>query len=172
MSILSRLSPSPGSKKARRRIGRGIGSGFGKTAGKGHKGMKARSGGTVRPRFEGGQTPLQRRLPKRGFNNAVFEKAFGLVQLHDLARFSAGDEVTPETLKAKGLSDGRGMAGVKILGNGELTVALKVRVHKVTKGAKALIEAAGGTVELIPEAVTGPGRPKGVKRSAAAAKGA
>ena len=166
MSILSELGPPKGAKRPRKRIGRGPGSGRGKTAGKGHKGQNARANPGIRPRFEGGQTPLQRRLPKRGFTN-IFKKEFSLVQVHDLARFEAGADVTPETLAEAGLVGKDIKDGVKILGKAELGTALKVRVHKVTQGAAATIEAAGGSVELIPVKPRGPG-PKRSKAERAA----
>jgi large subunit ribosomal protein L15 len=144
---LHELSPMPGSTKEVKRIGRGHGSGQGKTAGKGHKGQNARSGGGVRPGFEGGQMPLYRRLPKRGFTN-IFAKEYTEVKLSQLNVFEDGAEVTLESLLASGAVSRLG-DGVKILGNGELTKKLTVKVSAVSEGAKAKIEAAGGTVEVI-----------------------
>jgi len=146
MLTLSNLSPHPGSRKARKRVGRGPGSGRGKTAAKGHKGQKARSGGTVKPGFEGGQMPLQRRLPKRGFNN-IFKKQYAVVNVQDLEQFDAGARVDRESLVAKGLI-GKNDALVKVLGKGELKKSLTVAVDKVSDGARQKIEAASGSVEV------------------------
>lgn len=144
---LSNLSPALGSKHSDNfRRGRGHGSGNGKTAGKGHKGQKARSGAT-RPGFEGGQMPLYRRLPKRGFNNRN-TKDIVAINVSVLNRFEDGAEVTAESLLASGAISRLG-DGVKILGNGELSKKLTVKVYAVSEGAKAKIEAAGGTVEVI-----------------------
>jgi large subunit ribosomal protein L15 len=141
------LCPAPGSKKDRKRVGRGTGSGHGKTSCRGSKGQKARSGGSIAPGFEGGQMPLQRRLPKRGFRNA-FKKHYALVSLKELSRFPAGSSVELETLGRAGLvRDARD--GVKVLGSGELSHALTVRVTRVSKSAREKIEAAGGRVELV-----------------------
>ena len=145
---LHELSPSQGSKKAVKRIGRGPASGQGKTAGKGHKGQKARAGRGMRPGFEGGQMPLQRRLPKRGFNN-IFATEYAIVNLHDLdERFESGATVDAESLKACGLVK-KTLDGIKVLGRGEITKALTVKVDAVSESAKAKIEAAGGTVEVL-----------------------
>ena len=145
---LHELSPVEGSKKSAKRIGRGHGSGWGKTAGKGHKGQKARSGGGVRPGFEGGQMPLQRRLPKRGFNN-IFATQYAIVNVADLeAAFNAGDVVDTEALKAKGLVK-KTLDGVKVLGNGELTKALTVKAAAYSASAKEKIEKAGGKAEVM-----------------------
>jgi large subunit ribosomal protein L15 len=144
---LSNLKPAIGSTKNRKRIGRGPGSGTGKTSGKGHKGQNARSGGGVKPGFEGGQMPLQRRLPKRGFFS-MNKKVYALVNLQDLANFEAGSVVDLEVLTKTGLV-GAVKDGVKILGTGELTIALTIKAHKFSKSAVAKIEAAGGTVEVI-----------------------
>ena len=142
------LAPMEGSKKERKRIGRGPASGQGKTAGKGHKGQKARSGGNVRAGFEGGQMPLQRRLPKRGFNN-IFAKKIVLVNVSDLAaKFEDGAVVDIDALKAAGLVK-NGFDGVKILGNGELNKKLEVKVNAFSASAKEKIEAAGGKTEVI-----------------------
>lgn len=141
------LKPTPGSTTRSKRVGRGIGSGLGKTSGKGHKGQKARSGGGKGPHFEGGQTPLQRRLPKRGFTN-IFTKVYAEVNLEDLDRFAPGTEVTPELLKEVGLVK-QVQDGIKVLGNGEMKHALTVKAHKFSKSAAAKIEEAGGKVEVI-----------------------
>ena len=144
---LSNLKPAIGSTKNRKRIGRGKGSGTGKTAGKGHKGQKARAGGGVKAGFEGGQMPMHRRLPKRGFRS-LNKTIYALVNLGDLEVFEAGTEVDLETLGQAGLV-GSLMDGVKILGDGELTKKLTVRAHKFSKSAVAKIEAAGGKAEVI-----------------------
>ncbi|HIZ10578.1 MAG TPA: 50S ribosomal protein L15 [Candidatus Eubacterium faecavium] len=145
---LHELSPAEGSKKAVKRIGRGAGSGQGKTAGKGHKGAKARSGYSRSPGFEGGQMPLQRRVPKRGFNN-IFRTEYAVVNLASLEeRFEAGATVDAESLKACGLIK-KELDGIKVLANGELTKALNVKVNAVSEAAKSKIEAAGGTVEVL-----------------------
>ena len=144
---LHELKPAEGSRKVRNRVGRGIGSGNGKTAGKGHKGQNARSGGGVRLGFEGGQTPLFRRLPKRGFTN-INRKEFAIVNLSTLNRFEDGTEVTPELLLETGviskLND-----GVKILASGAVEKKRTVKAHKFSSSAKEAIEAAGGSVEVI-----------------------
>jgi large subunit ribosomal protein L15 len=144
---LSNLQPSYGSTRSKKRIGRGHGSGTGKTAGKGHKGQKARSGGNIKPGFEGGQMPLQRRLPKRGFT-PLDRKVYALVNLRDLELFDTGSVVDIEALGKAGLI-GQLKDGVKILGDGELTKTLTVKAHKFSKSAQAKIEAAGGTAEVI-----------------------
>ncbi len=145
---LHELSPVEGSKKKSKRIGRGHGSGWGKTAGKGHKGQKARSGGSIRPGFEGGQMPLQRRVPKRGFNN-IFAKNVVAVNLSALNRkFNDGDTVDVEALKAAGVVK-NGFDAVKVLGNGKIDKKLNVKVSAYSKSAKAAIEAAGGKAEVI-----------------------
>jgi len=144
---LSNLKPAPGSTKERKRVGRGDGSGHGKTAGRGHKGQGARSGGNVAPGFEGGQMPLQRRLPKRGFHNP-FRVAVAVVNLKQLETFEAGTEVTPEMLAEKGLVRRRDRL-VKVLGDGSLTKALTVKAHRFSDAAKAKIEAAGGEAEVL-----------------------
>lgn len=147
---LNDLRPNEGGgSKARKRIGRGIGSGTGKTAGKGHKGQNARSGGGVRPGFEGGQMPLFRRVPKRGFTN-IFAKEIAIVNLIDLNRFEENTVVTPELLFETGLAKkSRASDGIKILGNGEINVKITVQAHKFSKVAAEKIEAAGGKVEVI-----------------------
>lgn len=144
---LHELSPAAGSKKAVKRIGRGAGSGNGKTAGKGHKGQKARAGRGMRPGFEGGQMPLQRRVPKRGFNN-VFRTEYNVVNLSALNQFEDGATVDIQALMDKGLVKGL-KDGVKVLGNGELTRKLTVSANAFSKSAKEKIEAAGGKAEVI-----------------------
>ena len=134
--------------KNRKRIGRGPGSGTGKTSGKGHKGQNARSGGGVRPGFEGGQLPLYRRLSKRGFNNYNFRTVYATVNVSDLERFDEGTEVTVELLKNAGLVN-KELDGVKVLGNGELTKKLTVKANKFSETAKQKIENVGGTTEVI-----------------------
>lgn len=147
MNELSRLKKPAGATKRKTRVGRGQGSGLGKTAGRGEKGQKSRTGNMNVAGFEGGQTPLQRRIPKRGFVN-VHRKVFENVNLDQLANFEGGQVVDVETLKARGFVAGRG-AGVKVLSDGELSVALTVRAHKFSAAAKAKIEAAGGKAEVI-----------------------
>jgi len=144
---LSNLQPAFGSTKNRKRIGRGHGSGTGKTAGKGHKGQKARSGGSVKAGFEGGQMPLQRRLPKRGFT-PLSKKVYSLVNLRDLDVFEAGSIVDLAALGKAGLVK-EVMDGIKVLGDGELTKALTVQANKFSKSAQEKIEAAGGKVEVL-----------------------
>lgn len=141
---LNTLSPAPGSVHSKKRVGRGIGSGLGKTAGRGHKGLKARSGGTVAPGFEGGQMPLQKRLPKYGFSSRI-GRVTAEVRLSELNKVE-GDTVDIETLKQADVI-GAGMKRAKIFASGELKKAVTVRGVAVTKGAKAAIEAAGGKVE-------------------------
>jgi len=144
---LHELQPAEGSRQERKRKGRGIGSGNGKTAGKGHKGQNARSGGGVSPGFEGGQTPLFRRLPKRGFTN-INRKEYAIVNLDTLNRFEDGTEVTPELLIETGVVSSE-KAGIKILGNGKVEKKLTVKAHKFSSAAKEAIEAAGGQTEVI-----------------------
>ena len=144
---LHELQPVEGARHSRKRVGRGTGSGHGKTACRGHKGQNARSGGGVRPGFEGGQTPLFKRLPKRGFTN-VNHKEFAIVNVEDLNVFEAGSVVDVAALKAKGLVK-KVYEGVKVLGNGEINVALTVKVAKVSESAKQKISAAGGTIEVL-----------------------
>lgn len=144
---LHELKPAPGARKKPTRKGQGIGSGLGKTAGRGHKGQNSRSGGGVRPGFEGGQMPLQRRLPKRGFTN-IFRKEIIAINVDDLNRFENGAVVTPEALKEAGVIK-KIADGVKILGNGELERSLTVKAHAFSKSAAEKIAAAGGTVEVI-----------------------
>ncbi|MFC4411881.1 50S ribosomal protein L15 [Chungangia koreensis] len=144
---LHELKPAEGSRKERNRLGRGIGSGNGKTSGKGHKGQKARSGGGVRPGFEGGQMPLFQRLPKRGFTN-INRKEFAIVNLETLNRFEEGTEVTPELLIETGVVS-NAKSGIKILGNGTLEKKLTIKAHKFSASAKEAIENAGGQTEVI-----------------------
>lgn len=144
---LDELRPAPGSKATRRRVGRGVGSGLGKTSGKGHKGQNARSGGGVRPGFEGGQMPLFRRLPKRGFTNRN-SKVYAEVTLAMLEKLENGTEVTAESLKANGIIK-KVNDGIVVLGNGELTKKLTVKASRVTKAAEAKIVAAGGKIEVV-----------------------
>lgn len=144
---LDELRPAPGSKTTARRVGRGIGSGLGKTSGKGHKGQNARSGGGVRPGFEGGQMPLFRRLPKRGFKNRN-SKVYAEVTLAMLEKLENGTEVTAESLKANGMIK-KVNDGIVVLGNGELTKKLTVKASRVTKSAEAKIVAAGGKIEVV-----------------------
>ena len=141
------LQPAAGSTKTRKCKGRGMGSGNGKTAGRGHKGQWARSGGGVRPGFEGGQMPLQRRLPKRGFNN-IFATKYVTVKVSDLEKFEAGATVDAQALLDAGIIS-KTLDGVKVLGNGELTKAVNVKVAAYTASAKEKIEKAGGKAEVI-----------------------
>ncbi|EPY14553.1 MULTISPECIES: 50S ribosomal protein L15 [Paenibacillus] len=144
---LNELSPAPGSRQTRNRVGRGIATGNGKTSGRGHKGQNSRSGGGVRPGFEGGQNPLYRRLPKRGFVNPT-RKEYAVVNVTDLNRFEAGTEVTPELLMEQGIVNNP-MSGIKVLGNGDLSVKLTVKANKFSQSAVEKIEAAGGKSEVI-----------------------
>ena len=144
---LHNLFPFPEERKTRRRVGRGGGSGLGGTAGKGHKGQNARAGGGVRPGFEGGQMPLQRRLPKRGFNN-IFATKYVTIKVSDLEKFEAGATVDTEALLKAGIIS-KTLDGVKVLGNGELTKALNVKVAAYTASAKEKIEKAGGKAEVM-----------------------
>jgi large subunit ribosomal protein L15 len=143
MLHLSNLVGPAGGRKNRKRVGRGIGSGTGKTSGRGQKGQKSRSGGSPHPWFEGGQMPLQRRLPKRGFTN-IFRKEYEIVNVSDLARCAGADPVTPELMKEKGLI--KKIGAVKILGCGELKESLTVHAHKFSGSAQAKIEKSGGKV--------------------------
>lgn len=144
---ISGLAPAPGSRKKRKRIGRGPGSGHGKTATKGHKGQAARSGGTKSPWFEGGQQPLTRRVPKRGFKN-IFRKDYSIVNLESLARFDADMVISPQSLREAGVVKRSGSL-VKILSDGELTKPLVVSAHKFSRKAVEKIEAAGGRAEIL-----------------------
>lgn len=145
---LNNMSPAPGAKTEKRRLGRGIGSGLGKTSGKGHKGQNARSGGGVRPGFEGGQMPLVRRIPKRGFTNN-FKKVYSIVNVCDLEKFADGTEVTAELLLQEGVLSKVEEYGLKVLGNGTLTKKLVVKANKFTKSAAEIIEKAGGKAEVL-----------------------
>ncbi|MBQ3028847.1 MAG: 50S ribosomal protein L15 [Lachnospiraceae bacterium] len=143
------LQPAEGSRTSKKRLGRGIGSGLGKTSGKGHKGQWARSGGGVRPGFEGGQMPLIRRIPKRGFNNH-FKKVYAIVNLDVLSDFEAGAVVDYDILWEMGLiKEVKNAVGLKVLGNGELNVAITVKAAKFSASAKEAIEKAGGTAEIV-----------------------
>ena len=145
---LNNLKPAAGSTHKKKRVGRGPGSGLGKTAGRGNKGQKSRSGYSSKVGFEGGQMPLQRRLPKRGFTN-IFKKQWIEVTLATLeSGFEAGDEITPETMHERGVI-AKGKRDIVVLGTGELTKALTVSAHRFTAGARRKIEAAGGTVNVI-----------------------
>lgn len=147
---LNELRPNVGGEtKAKKRLGRGTGSGLGKTSGKGHKGQNARSGGGVRPGFEGGQMPLFRRIPKRGFTN-IFAKEYAIINIEDLNRFANDTVVTPELLFNEGIvKRGKAIDGIKVLGDGELNVKLTVKAQKFSKTAADKIAAAGGKVEVI-----------------------
>jgi large subunit ribosomal protein L15 len=136
-----------GSKTKRKRVGRGPGSGHGKTSCRGHKGQKSRSGARIRPGFEGGQMPMQRRLPKRGFTN-IFQKEYELINIRDLKVFEPNSKLDIDTLKTAGLIKGS-KDGVKLLGNGEISYLIEIKVHKASKNARDKIEAAGGKVQLI-----------------------
>ena len=150
------LKPRPGAKHRRKRLGQGEASGHGKTSGRGGKGQTARSGSSIRPGFEGGQMPLIRRIPKRGFNNARHTTRYLPVNLEALNRFEDGMRVDEAALRSVGLANGRG-AGIKILGDGELTRKLTVSVHAFSASAKAKIEAKGGTCEFVtPKALKAP----------------
>lgn len=144
---LNELVKSPETKN-RKRVGRGQGSGLGKTAGRGENGQKSRSGVSIKPWFEGGQTSLFKRLPKRGFNNAQFRKEYAIVNLSDLNRFEDGTEVTPELLIETGIIK-KPLAGIKVLANGKLEKKLKVKAHRFSSVAVTKIEELGGTTEVI-----------------------
>ncbi len=144
---LQDLGPPKGAKSSRKRVGRGTGSGLGKTAGRGTKGQKSRSGGGTAPWFEGGQMPLQRRIPKRGFTN-IFKKSFSIINVKDLERFAPGTTIGPEQLIQAGLV-ATAQDGIKLLADGEVTHPFTVQVHKASAAATSKIEAAGGRVELI-----------------------
>jgi large subunit ribosomal protein L15 len=145
MLTLSNLSPNPGSNRQRKRVGRGPGSGLGKTAGRGHKGFKARSGGGIKIGFEGGQMPLQRRIPKRGFNNN-FRKEYAVLNVSDLEKFESGARIDRQVLVEAGLV-AKKYSLVKLLGNGEITKAVTVALDKLSESARQKIEAAGGKIE-------------------------
>lgn len=144
---LHELSPPAKSRKSNRRLGRGVATGRGKTAGRGSKGFNSRSGGGVRPGYEGGQMPIQRRLPKRGFTN-IFQEKIAVINVRDLLRFESGSLVDKTALVKAGLVKGQ-QDGVKLLGHGEIKIALTVKINQVSKAAREKIEAAGGTVEVI-----------------------
>lgn len=145
---LHELRPNDGAIKSRKRVGRGPGSGLGKTSGKGHKGQNARSGGGVRPGFEGGQLPLFRRLPKRGFSNAMFKTEYATINVSDLNKFEDGAVITPELLKEMGILK-KQLDGVKVLGNGTLDKTLTVKANSFSKSAIEKIENKGGKAEVI-----------------------
>lgn len=144
---LHELQTSPGSRRSRKRVGRGTSSGYGKTAGRGQKGQLARSGGKTRLGFEGGQMPLFRRMPKRGFNN-INRREYAIINLDDLNQFRAGSEVNARVLLEAGVIK-KELSGIKLLANGELKKKLTVKVNKVSKAAKEAVEDAGGTIEVI-----------------------
>ena len=145
---LNELKYNEGSKKAIKRLGRGSSSGTGKTSGRGENGQKSRSGGGVRVGFEGGQLPLYRRLPKRGFSNAMFKTTYAVINVSDLNMFEDGTEVTPELLKEMGIIK-KQLSGIKVLGNGSLEKKLTVRAHVFSSSAKEKIEAQGGKAEVM-----------------------
>ena len=145
---LNELEKNVGATQRRKIVGRGRGSGLGKTSGKGHKGQNARSGGGVRAVFEGGQTPLYRRLPKRGFNNARFETVYAVINVSDLNRFENGTVVSPALLKEVGLVKNQ-LDGIKVLGNGELTKKLTIQANKFSKTAVEKIEKSGSKIEVM-----------------------
>jgi large subunit ribosomal protein L15 len=145
MLSLNTLSPSKGARKGKKRVGRGPGSGWGKTAGRGHKGARSRSGYSAKPGFEGGQMPLHRRLPKRGFTN-IFRKEYTIVSLSDLDRFDSGAVVDRDSLFEAGLIK-KNDEPVKVLANGEISKALTIDVDRISRGAREKIMAAGGTVK-------------------------
>ena len=144
---LNELSPPKGSRKSPKRLGRGVGSGTGKTAGRGTKGHNSRSGGGVRPGFEGGQMPIHRRLPKRGFTN-IFKKQIATVNIRDLSKFEAGSVVDEATLIRCGLIKGRN-DGIKLLGQGDVKYPLTIKLNDISKGARDKIEAIGGKIEVL-----------------------
>jgi large subunit ribosomal protein L15 len=144
---INELSPAEGSKRGRKRVGRGPGSGHGKTSCRGHKGQKSRSGGGVRPGFEGGQMPIHRRLPKRGFKNP-FRKEYSVVNVGDLSQFEPNTHLDPDALREAGLV-WKMLDGVKLLGSGEISHPLVVRIHKISHSAREKIEGAGGRVEIL-----------------------
>lgn len=144
---LNELAPPEGARKSKKRVGRGPGSGLGKTSGRGHKGQNARSGGGVRPGYEGGQMPIHRRLPKRGFTN-IFRKQIIAINIQDLERFESGAVVDEKELVRTGIVKGP-RDGIKLLGEGDISHPLTIRLNAVSKSAKEKIEAAGGTIEVI-----------------------
>ncbi len=145
---LHELEKNPGAKQERRRVGRGPGSGLGKTSGKGQKGQNARSGGGVNPVFEGGQLPLYRRLPKRGFSNAIFKKEYAVINVCDLNRFEDGTVVTPALLKEVGIVK-KQLSGIKVLGEGNLEKKLTIQAHKFSESALEKIKESGSKAEVI-----------------------
>lgn len=145
---LNTMKPNYGATTARKRVGRGVGSGTGKTSGAGEKGQNARSGGGVHPWFEGGQTPLYRRIAKRGFSNAMFKTEYAVINLSDLNKFEEGTEVTPQLLKEMGILK-KQLDGVKVLGQGKLEKKLVVKANKFSETAKKEIEKLGGKAEVI-----------------------
>lgn len=145
---LHELQVNPGAKQTKKRVGRGPGSGLGKTSGKGHKGQNARSGGGVRPVFEGGQLPLYRRLPKRGFSNAMFKTEYAVINVEDLNRFDEGTTVTPALLKEVGMVKQQ-LDGIKVLGSGKLEKKLTIQAHKFSKSAMDKINESGSKAEVI-----------------------
>ena len=145
---LHELEKNAGATTSRKRVGRGAGSGLGKTSGKGHKGQKARSGASINPVFEGGQSPLYRRLHKRGFTNANFKTRYATLNVSDLNRFNDGDVITPELLKEKAIIKNQ-LDGIKILGNGTLSKKLTIRAHRFTSSALQKIEESGSKAEVI-----------------------
>lgn len=162
MKTLGNLKPAPGSNQRKKRLGRGIGSNWGKTAGKGHKGQKARKGGGIAPGFEGGQMPIYRRLPKRGFKN-YFRKNVASVNVDELNRFDGSVSVTPEILLKAGLIP-KNVDIVKLLGRGALDKGLSITVHKASESAKKAVEKAGGKLEFIPTPKKNTERAKGKKQ--------
>jgi len=144
---LNELSPASGSRKLKKRLGRGVGSGTGKTAGRGTKGHNSRSGGGVRPGFEGGQMPIHRRLPKRGFAN-IFRKKIIEVNIRDLSRFESGSTVDEAALIRMGLVKGK-RDGIKLLGLGEINYPLQIKINRISENARKKIESAGGSIEVI-----------------------
>ena len=144
---LNDLSPAAGTRQTRKRVGRGVGSGWGKTAGRGSKGQNSRSGGGVRPGYEGGQMPIHRRLPKRGFKN-IFKKIYAIVNIRDLEKFESGSVVDEAALVREGLVKGK-RDGIKLLGQGEIDMPLTVKIHMISRSARAKIESAGGKVEVL-----------------------
>jgi large subunit ribosomal protein L15 len=144
---LNELSPAQGSRKAPKRLGRGVGSGTGTTAGRGTKGQNSRSGGGVRPGYEGGQMPIHRRLPKRGFTN-IFRKELAIINIRDLARFESGSVVDEAALVRLGLVRGK-RDGIKLLGQGDIGYPLTIKLNRVSQSARKKIESAGGTIEVV-----------------------
>lgn len=153
MITLSNLKPAAGSRKRKKRVGCGEASGHGKTSGRGHKGQKARSGGSIRLGFEGGQMPLLRKMPKRGFNNTMFKKVWGIVNLRDLETVKAGTVIDEQFLRAEGFIRGR-VDGVKVLGSGDLKNSLTLKVDAISAGAREKVEKAGGKIELTAQPAT------------------